>query len=158
MSPLQFATWDFLQCDILTSIDTGEYVESPFKNRSSKCCSSVAYQASNIKAINKSSDHICGYAQAGLSLCISHISHWWKSHVVAHIWTSLMLFIEMLQRAITDSFCFGAKSRGVFCLFVLRRIRKLNSNSQHQEFVIHYIIKESVNLQSIVFKCICLIK
>ena len=60
-----------------------------------------------------------------------------------------MLFIEMLGQALTDLFCFGAKSRGV-CLF-LRRIRKLNSNSQHQEVVIHYIFKESVNLQSLVF-------
>ena len=67
-----------------------------------------------------------------------------------------MLFIEMLRRALTGLFCFGAKSRGV-CLF-LRRIRKLNSNSQHQEVVIHYIFKESVNLQSLVFKCISLTK
>ena len=63
-----------------------------------------------------------------------------------------MLFIEMLQRAITDLFCFRAKSRGV-SLF-LRRNRKLNSNSQHQEVVIQYIFKESMNLQSIVLKCI----
>ena len=67
-----------------------------------------------------------------------------------------MLFIEMFRRAITDLFCFGAKSRGV-CLFVclfLRRISKQNSNSQHQEAVIHYIFKESVNIQSLVFNCI----
>ena len=42
-----------------------------------------------------------------------------------------MLFIEMLRRAITDLFCFGAKSRGV-CLFVLRHVRKLNSNFQRK--------------------------
>ena len=69
-----------------------------------------------------------------------------------------MLFIEMLRQAITDFFCCGAKSRGVVCLFVLWRIRKLSSNSQHQEVVIHYIFKESVNLQSLVFKCISLTK
>ena len=71
-----------------------------------------------------------------------------------------MLFTEMLRQAITDLFYFGAKSRGVclcVCLF-LRRIRKLNSNSQHQEVVIHFIFKESVNLQSLVFKCISLTK
>ena len=68
-----------------------------------------------------------------------------------------MPFIEMLPRALTGLFCFGAKSRGVSSL-VLRRICKLNTNSQHQEVVIHYIIKESVNLQSLVFKCISLTK
>ena len=69
-----------------------------------------------------------------------------------------MLFIEMLPRAITDVFCFRAKTRGV-CLF-LRYIRKLNSNSQHQEVVtcIHYIYKESVNLLCLVFKYISLTK
>ena len=51
---------------------------------------SVAYQASNIKAISKGSDH--------------------SVH---------MRFIEMLRRAIIDLFCFGAKSRGV-CLFLRR--------------------------------------
>ena len=67
-----------------------------------------------------------------------------------------MLFIEMLRRAITDLFCFGAKRRGVY-LF-LRPIHKLNSNFQHQEVVIHYLFKVSVNLQSLVFKCISLTK
>ena len=51
--------------------------------------------------------------QAGLSLCWSHIPHCCKSHVVAHIWTSLLLFREMLRPGITDLFCFGAKSTGV---------------------------------------------
>ena len=36
-------------------IDIGESVEPPFKNRNSKCCSSVAYQASNIQAVSKCS-------------------------------------------------------------------------------------------------------
>ena len=75
-------------------------MEPPFKNRNSKCCSSVAYQASNIQAISKDSDQSV---------------RCWKSHVVAHIWTSWMLFIEMLRRAITDLFCFGAKSRVFVC-------------------------------------------
>ena len=55
-----------------------------------------------------------------------------------------MLFIEMLWRAITDSFCFGAKRKGV-CLF-FRRIHKLNSNFQHQEVVIYYILKKKREL------------
>ena len=57
MSPLQFATRDFLQSGILTMIDTGESVKPPFKKRNSKCCSSEAYQASNVQAISKGSDH-----------------------------------------------------------------------------------------------------
>ena len=65
--------------------------------------------------------------------------------VHGHIWTSLLLFREMLRPDITDLFCFGAKSTGV--VFVKRHISKLNSNSQHQEVVSHYIFKESVNLQ-----------
>ena len=64
---------------------------------------------------------------------------------MVHIWTSLLLFREMLQLAITDLFCFGAKSSGV-CFFK-RHFSKLNSNSQHQEVVSHYIFKESLNLQ-----------
>ena len=84
------------------------------------------------------------YAHAGLSLCLSHIPHCWKPHVVAHIWTSLLLFREMLRPAITDLFCSGAKSIG-------RPIRTLNSNSKHQEVVSHYIFKESVNLHFCVY-------
>ena len=36
----------------------GESVEPPFKNRNSKCCSSVAYKASNIQENSKGSDQI----------------------------------------------------------------------------------------------------
>ena len=75
MSPLQFATRDFLQSGILTMIDTGESVKPPFKKRNSKCCSSEAYQASNVQAISKGSDHsvrmrrlICAYAYAHATL------------------------------------------------------------------------------------------
>ena len=48
---------------------------------------------------------------------------------MAHIWTSLMPLIEMLRQAITDLFCFRAKSRGV-CLFVFKTCSELNSNFQ----------------------------
>ena len=75
-----------------------------------------------------------------------HIAHTTLLEISCCGTYSLMLFIEMLRRAITDLFFFGAKRRGV-CLFLMR-ILKLNSNSQHQEAVIHYIFKESVNLQS----------
>ena len=56
----------------------------------------------------------------------------------------------MLFREISAEFFAG--------MFVLRRFHKLNSNSQYQEVVIHYIFKESVNLQSFVYKCISLRK
>ena len=49
---------------------------------------------------------------AGLSLCLSHIPHFWKSRVVTRIWTSLLLFREKLRPALTDLFCFGATSTG----------------------------------------------
>ena len=38
----------------------------------------------------------------------------------------------------------------------LIHIRKLNSNSQDQEVVSHYIFKENVNLLILVFMCISL--
>ena len=46
--------------------------------------------------------------------------------------------------------CFEVKSRAV--LFISRQ----NSNSQHHEVVSHYIFKDSLNLQIIVFICISL--
>ena len=69
---------------------------------------------------------------------MSHIPHCWKSHVVAHIWTSLLLFREMLRPAITDLFCFGAKSTGV--------------DLYSQTIFSHYIFKESLNLHVL---CLC---
>ena len=67
-----------------------------------------------------------------------------------------MLFKEMLRQAITGLFCCGAKRRDV-CLF-LRHIRKLNSNSLHQEVINYYIFKEYVILHILVLKCISLTK
>ena len=76
---------DFQQCSILTSVDSDEPVQLPVKLRNSKCC-----LVSSIKFIDYSSDRQrlwsdCAYAQAGMSLCWSHIPHCWKSHVAAHI-------------------------------------------------------------------------
>ena len=72
----------------LTSVDSDEPVHSPFKFRNSKWCS-----VSSLTLIEYSSDKQrlwsdCGYVQAGLSLCWSHIPHCWKSHVTAHIYRS----------------------------------------------------------------------
>ena len=67
-------------------IDSDKPMQPPFKLRNSKCCS-----VSSLIVIGYSSDgqwllSDCAYAQAGLSLCWSHISHCWKSHVVAQLW------------------------------------------------------------------------
>ena len=79
------ATCDFQQCGIYTSVDSDEPVQPPFKLRNSKCCS-----VSNLSLIEYLSDEQrlwsdCAYAQAGLSLCWSHIPHCWKSNPMTHI-------------------------------------------------------------------------
>ena len=77
-------TCDFQQCGILTSVDSGEPVQPPFKLRNSKWCSvsilTVVEYSSDLKRLWSN----CAYAQAGLSHCWSHIPHCWKSHVKAH--------------------------------------------------------------------------
>ena len=45
-------------------------------------------------------------------------------------------------------------TKKVTLAFAFWHICKLNSNSQHQEVVVHDILKESVNLQILVFKWI----
>ena len=143
--------FSFLQCGFLTWIDTGESVQPPFMNRNSKCCSSVTYQVLIIQTISKGSDQ--SMRMSRLVWAFAYRTY----HIVGNlmlwltIWSSLVLFIEMLYQATIDLFCFWAKSRGV-CLF-LRHIHKRISNSQHQEGVIHHIFKECVNLQSLVFTC-----
>ena len=79
------AEWDFQQFDILTSVDSDEPLQPPFKLRNSKWRS-----VSSLIIIEYSSDlqrfwSDCAYAQAGLSLCWSHIPHCWESHVTAQI-------------------------------------------------------------------------
>ena len=76
---------DFQQCGILTSVDSDEHVQPPFKLRTSKRC-----LVSSLKLIEYSSDKQwlwsdCAYAQADLRLFWSHIPHCWKSHALAHI-------------------------------------------------------------------------
>ena len=77
--------WDFQQCGILTSVDSDEPVQPPFKLWNSKWCA-----VSSLTVIVYWSDKQrlwsdCAYAQAGLSLCWSHIPQCWKSHAAAHI-------------------------------------------------------------------------
>ena len=79
------ATHDFQQCGILTNVDSDEPVQPPVKHRNCKWCS-----VSSLTVIEYSSDKqmlwsVCMYAQADLSLCLSHIPHFWKSHVMAHM-------------------------------------------------------------------------
>ena len=76
---------------------------------------------SNLPGIDYTSDWQrlwpdCAYAQAGLSLCLSHIPHCWKSHAVAHIWTFLLLF---RKHALTSyNICFALEQRAwvIFCV------------------------------------------
>ena len=84
-------TCDFQQCGVLTSVDSYEPVQPSFKLRNSKLCS-----VSSLIVINYSSDKHrlrsdFTYAQADLRLCWSHLSHCWKSHVVAHIYVYVYL-------------------------------------------------------------------
>ena len=65
--------------------DSHEPVQPPFKLRNLKWGS-----VSSLTVIEYLSDQqrlwsVCAYAQAGLSLCWSHIPNCWKSHATAHI-------------------------------------------------------------------------
>ena len=78
-------THDFQQCGILTSVDSDEPAQPPFKLRNSKWCS-----INSLTFIGYSSDKQwlwsdCAYAQADLRLCWSHIPHCWRSNVAAQL-------------------------------------------------------------------------
>ena len=78
-------TCDFQQCGILTSVDSDEPVQPPFTLWNSKLCSVSCLTL--IEYLNDKQrlwSH-CAYAQAGLSLCWSHIPHCWKSHATTQI-------------------------------------------------------------------------
>ena len=63
------------QCGILTSVDSDEPVQPPFKLINSKWRS-----VSSLTLIEFQARSDCAYAQADLSLCWSHIPHCWKPH------------------------------------------------------------------------------
>ena len=73
-------TFVFQQCGILTSVDPYEPVQPTLKLKNSNDVRSVAHRIFKrfAKALNK---HI---AQADLSLCWSHIPHFWKPGCAAH--------------------------------------------------------------------------
>ena len=84
---------DFQQCGILTSEDSDKPVQPPFKLTNSKWCS-----ISSLTIIEYPSDwqriwSDCTYAQVDLRLCWSHIPHYWKSHVTAHMWKTYKILI-----------------------------------------------------------------
>ena len=79
------SAWDFQQFDILTSVDSDNPLQPPFKLRNSKW-----YSVSSLTIIEYSSDwqrlrSDCAYAQADLRLCCLCIPHCWKSYALAHL-------------------------------------------------------------------------
>ena len=85
-------TCDFQQYGILTSVDSDEPVQPPFKLQNFKWCS-----ASSLTLIEYSSDKQrrwsdCAHAKVGLSLCWSHIPHCWKSLAWVPVWSFFLLF------------------------------------------------------------------
>ena len=93
------ATYDFQQCGFLTSVDSCEHVQSPFKLRNSKWFS--VSSLTMLTVIEHTSDKLrlwsdCVYAQADLRLCWLHIPHCWKSHALAQ------LYLEIHQTGIRD--------------------------------------------------------
>ena len=72
-------TCDFQQCGILTSVNSDEPVQPPFKLRNSKFCSVSSLTLMESLWLD------CVYAQAGLGLCWSHKPYCPKSHVTAQI-------------------------------------------------------------------------
>ena len=98
---------DFQQYGILTWIDSDEPVHPLFKLRISKWCS-----VSSLIIIEYSSDKQrlwsdCAYAQAGLSLCWSHIPHCWQSHVATHFINHLDDTYKHVWKQITSIAHFG---------------------------------------------------
>ena len=74
---------DFQQCGILTSLDSDETVQPPFKLRNSKLCSVSSLTLIELSSAKQRLWSDCAYAQADLRLCWSQIPHCWKSHALA---------------------------------------------------------------------------
>ena len=95
------ATCNFQHCGILTNVDSDEPVQPHFKLRNSKWCSvsslTVIEYLSGLQRLWSG----CVYAQAGLSLCWSHIPQCWKSHVAAQFhyvicWIFKSIFLKKM--------------------------------------------------------------
>ena len=84
-------------CGKFTLVDSDEPVQPPFKLRNSKWC-----LVSSLTVIEYSRDQHrlwsdCTYVLADPRPCWSHIQHYWKSHVAAHlsfchIWKPALLY------------------------------------------------------------------
>ena len=85
------AAWDFQQFDILTSEDSDQPLQPPFKLRNSKWCSVSSLTITEYSSDKQRLWSDCAYAQADLRLCWSHIRHCWKSHALAHLWFSYVI-------------------------------------------------------------------
>ena len=84
----------FQQGGILTSVDSDEPVQPPFKLRNSKWCSVNSLTVTEYSSDKQRLWSDCAYVQADLRLCWSYKPHCWKSHVTAHFsWShSLAMF------------------------------------------------------------------
>ena len=86
-------TCDYQQCGILTSVDSDEPVHPTVKLNNTKW--SLVSRWTVLEYLRDLqwlwSD--CAYAQAGLSLCWSHIPHCWKSQVTAHMQKRIWVLI-----------------------------------------------------------------
>ena len=78
-------THDFQQCGILTIVDSDEPVQPLFKVRHSKWGLVSSLTVIEYWSNQQRLWSVCAYAQAGLSLCWSHIPHCWKSHAMAQL-------------------------------------------------------------------------
>ena len=67
------------------SVDSFDPVLPPFKLRNSKWCSVSSLTVIEYSSNRRRLGSDCAYAQADLRLCWSFITHWWKTHVAAHI-------------------------------------------------------------------------
>ena len=65
--------WEFQQFDILTNVDSHEPVQPPFKLRNLKWDSVSSSTVIEYLSRQQRIWSVCAYAQAGLSLCWSHI-------------------------------------------------------------------------------------
>ena len=110
-------TRDFQQCVILTCVDLNKPLQPLDKLRNSKWCS-----VSGLTIIEYSSNQQrlwldCVYEQADLRLCLSHISHCWKSYVKAQMCLLHRIYVRL----------------GSICPFVVGML-------QHMVFSLHSLI------------------
>ena len=70
---------------ILTSVDSDEPVQPPFKLRNLKWGSVSSLTVIEFLSERQRLLSDCAYAQVDLRLCWLHILHCWKSHATAHM-------------------------------------------------------------------------